>query len=455
MSEPIEIKLNERTKKLLENPQYNSLQPEQITYLMKGSWSAFFGYPVFAIANRLYLWGVIFISSLLLSYLNLFLSSKILSIVSITLGILSFILVIILAIKGRRLAWEKSKWSSFEIFKKRQRLINWLTVAFLIINFIIVTFGLATTLYKAFENEAINTQTKINTFRSQAPNQETAIKTCDKNTRDDKYLCLLDVARRFSDIKVCEMLPVESGVYKYLRNSCIEARLLDSPNTKENDCNSYFPSGSNYCFSYTALLNNDENICSKISTKERKSWCYTNIAILNSDLNICDKVDDINAKNNCEAIINNDTLLCKKIDLDWRKGFCIYTIAVKNNDLSMCEQIKDYDLSYSYQCRAVLTKKIEECNNISTDYGKGYCKMVTASAFGDENLCQNIEEGLYKNSCLAFVKNDINLCTNDTANYALWEDCRTDFNLISKNKIRWTRAFNGLADFTNFYYKKQ
>lgn len=124
--------------------QYQGLTPEQLTYISGWSWGAFFGSMVWALGNKLYLWALPSISNLAISLIVFGLTfteinSKIsssLSVLNMPLGLLSFIILIYLAIKGRRLAWAKG-WSNFEEFQNRQKLMKWIVLASLIIWIII------------------------------------------------------------------------------------------------------------------------------------------------------------------------------------------------------------------------------------------------------------------------------------------------------------------------------
>ena len=117
-------------------PAYKGLSPQQIIYIANWSWGAFFGTLIWALGNKLYLLAVPLIISLVLSMLvNLGVFGALAIIVNIILflfGIYGLVIWIYLSIKGRQLAWAKG-WQSFEQFKKRQQLLKWLILVFIII----------------------------------------------------------------------------------------------------------------------------------------------------------------------------------------------------------------------------------------------------------------------------------------------------------------------------------
>jgi len=123
----------------LTGPQYQGLTPEQLKYISSWSWGAFFGSMVWPLGNKLYLWAVPALANLAISILLLVLAYTqispmayiVLSFLNMPLGLVSFIFLIYLAIKGRRLAWEKG-WPSFEAFKNRQKVMAWIILATII-----------------------------------------------------------------------------------------------------------------------------------------------------------------------------------------------------------------------------------------------------------------------------------------------------------------------------------
>jgi hypothetical protein len=128
----------------LVGPQYQGLTPEQLTYISSWSWGAFFGSMVWALGNKLFWYAVPGLAGLTISILLSVLSISnvslsilpLLSFLSFLLGIASIVILIYLAIKGRRLTWAKG-WSSFEAFKDRQKLMVRLILAFYIVMIIV------------------------------------------------------------------------------------------------------------------------------------------------------------------------------------------------------------------------------------------------------------------------------------------------------------------------------
>lgn len=99
-------------------PRFAGLTDEQINYISGWSWSAFFGSFVFAIGNRLYGWALLSL-----------------------IPIVSLYVWIKLSISGRRLSWEKGGWGSFEIFRKRQKIVAIVIVILIILGLLLGILG--------------------------------------------------------------------------------------------------------------------------------------------------------------------------------------------------------------------------------------------------------------------------------------------------------------------------
>ncbi len=90
---------------LLQHPAYAGLLSEQVNYIDKWSWTAFFAAPVWAVGNKLYGWT-------LLCFVPL----------------AGFYAWIKLSADGRKMAWEKGGWDNFAQFQSRQKIMMWVAV---------------------------------------------------------------------------------------------------------------------------------------------------------------------------------------------------------------------------------------------------------------------------------------------------------------------------------------
>jgi len=103
--------LTENNISALQNDdKYKNLTPEQITYIHKFSWGAFVASGIWPWGNKLYVWGI-------LAFIPL-------------IGIYVWIR---LALEGRKMAWEQGGWTSFDQFKKRQKIMAWIILAVIIL----------------------------------------------------------------------------------------------------------------------------------------------------------------------------------------------------------------------------------------------------------------------------------------------------------------------------------
>jgi hypothetical protein len=138
-------------------PEYQNLTDEQLLYVKKWSWGAFFGVGIWTLGSKLYLWALPFWFNVVLNIIGpllIFTMSEnsqfslvfvFLMLLNYGVGLLTFILTIYLAIKGRDLAWKKG-WPNFEAFKKRQKLMAWIiwgiVIAFIVISALLAIFAL-------------------------------------------------------------------------------------------------------------------------------------------------------------------------------------------------------------------------------------------------------------------------------------------------------------------------
>jgi hypothetical protein len=132
--EPSEVVVN------LTDPKYAGLSQEQLAYLSRWSWGAFFGSMIWALGNKLFLFaipglvnfalGIIVMVAGILSITSNF--YIMLNFINAPIGLISLIILFYLAIKGRRLAWEKG-WTSFDEFKNRQKVMTWIILAFYLV----------------------------------------------------------------------------------------------------------------------------------------------------------------------------------------------------------------------------------------------------------------------------------------------------------------------------------
>lgn len=119
-------------------PAYAGLTDDQISFVTKPSWGAFFCTPVWGISNKLYVWSV----ASLIPVIGIYPWFK-------------------LTLDGRRLAWEEGRWEGFAPFQKRQTISAWIIVALLVIAFAssaLSAFNAATELRASATSSASSTK---------------------------------------------------------------------------------------------------------------------------------------------------------------------------------------------------------------------------------------------------------------------------------------------------------
>ncbi len=97
--------------KISDNPIYNGLTPEQVTFIKKNFWSPFFHPICWAVGNRLYLFALESI-----------------------IPIWGTILWLRLIFRGGTISWEQGGWKNFQEFKQRQKNLAWITLGIVILS---------------------------------------------------------------------------------------------------------------------------------------------------------------------------------------------------------------------------------------------------------------------------------------------------------------------------------
>ncbi len=115
------------------NTFYQGLTPEQIQYIESWSWSAFFVPFVWALGNKLYLWAL-----------------------GTFVPIFNIYVWIMLASKGRKMAWAKGGWGSFDFFKKRQKIMMWVIIG---LSIVYLVFSIAMTYFASTKQPTYNNTT--------------------------------------------------------------------------------------------------------------------------------------------------------------------------------------------------------------------------------------------------------------------------------------------------------
>ena len=92
---------------LQNDERYQNLSVEQINFIRRWSWGAFFGQLVWPLGNKLFLWSLV----TFIPFFNIYAWIK-------------------LSLHGRKMAWEKGGWKNFEQFKKRQKIMTWIIIIF-------------------------------------------------------------------------------------------------------------------------------------------------------------------------------------------------------------------------------------------------------------------------------------------------------------------------------------
>ena len=145
---------------------YEGLSHEQVEYIAKWSWSAFFMHWIWTLCNRgVRFWTLGFFAPLVQQYLW-----------------------IKIAMHGRRMTWESGKWKSFKEFRKRQRILAWTAWALAVISIVLASI-LLSFLPKLFLNAVVQDQSAFDAFASRSAMFEPASRSTDVKTSDVSPFC--------------------------------------------------------------------------------------------------------------------------------------------------------------------------------------------------------------------------------------------------------------------------
>jgi len=137
-----------KIQELKKDPKYATLTDEQIVFISKWSWGAFFATGIWSLGNKLYSWAIPYLVLVALGVLEMvlinfsqtsYLDSPFFIFIRIITGLLGFanlFIWIYISIKGRQLAWEKG-WDNFDQFKQRQSLMSKIIAAFIVVMIIL------------------------------------------------------------------------------------------------------------------------------------------------------------------------------------------------------------------------------------------------------------------------------------------------------------------------------
>ncbi|MFA5029568.1 MAG: hypothetical protein WC518_02325 [Patescibacteria group bacterium] len=126
-----------RIFRILEKTEYQNLPLEQIVFILRPSLAALLVSPVFTLGNKLCLWSIIPVISWLIGIVSVFYSNQVISVIMLILGLITLVISLILTARGREWAWRREPAQNFNLFKKRQRLVN--IVALIVLVLMIVT----------------------------------------------------------------------------------------------------------------------------------------------------------------------------------------------------------------------------------------------------------------------------------------------------------------------------
>ena len=197
--------------------------------------------------------------------------------------------------------------------------------------------------------------------------------------------------------------------------------------------------GEGCCEVYTGCLMPDED-CEEITIVGRDE-CYWHVARLNQDADLCEKISDIYYKDKCLRDIigtTQDSDTCEKITDISEKEDCYISLAIKNSDVSICGKIT-YNNEHRDKCYVNLAEHIGDtsiCDKISEDSLKEKCYFWLAGEEGDVGVCEELEDSSLQNECYVNVaekKSDGSFCDKITDSH-IADKCYRDVGIQTNDR---------------------
>jgi hypothetical protein len=181
----------------------------------------------------------------------------------------------------------------------------------------------------------------------------------------------------------------------------------------DEDCEEIKIVGSDECYWHVARLNQDADLCEKITENYYKDKCLRDVVTTTQDSSTCEKITDDIEKEDCyvwSAIENNDASICENIDIILQRNKCYIHISQHTGDASICENVDDSSLREKcYFWVAEQEGDVGSCEGIDDADLQAMCYIEIAEKAGDASFCDKITDSNIADKCYR----DVGIQTND------------------------------------------
>jgi hypothetical protein len=197
------------------------------------------------------------------------------------------------------------------------------------------------------------------------------------------------------------------------------------------------------CFEKIALRTNNYRICEEIPAPIKspvRNYCYFTVAVKTRNQSLCENIENLGTyadidKNYCRALASRDISLCKEVSSDDFKGYCninlLMDTAAKTGNLTICEQLGIEHIEYKNSCYikvALFSNDERICDYIPTDESlANRIANIECKAMVRENssVCEVLDNVVDRDNCfskVAYVKQDISIC-DKIERYFIKQEC--------------------------------
>lgn len=160
-----------------------------------------------------------------------------------------------------------------------------------------------------------------------------------------------DSVKKNECLKVAAVSTKEGNLCDKVENNLKVSCYIDIAETTRNEsfCNKITELDSkDYCYYKVAEHSNNGSLCETIQGLKWKNTCYYHTASGKKEISWCDKIkNNLELKGGCYADIavrTNNELLCNKITTSDKKDLCYYGVGVKKGDELLCTKIQSINL---------------------------------------------------------------------------------------------------------------
>jgi len=168
--------------------------------------------------------------------------------------------------------------------------------------------------------------------------------------------------------------------------------------------------------------------CAEEKPKQSTFICDDGTVV--SSLDKCSNSSNQNNNNQKEPVTFDEKYdFCLSKNLVQEKDDCLQDLAIEFNKAVLCEELTNLDLEKCkrlvWKTYAVISKEIENCDSLLTEFDKVECIKEIALNASDKSICIKIDDFTKRGSCLAELavqEKDLSIC--DSIEGSAKESCQ-------------------------------